>query len=658
MAYATASMAVLLDPAEPELIERKGREFLAFDAMASELRWHPREITDRRIVGIENLIAARDLGRGVVLSFAHHAYFAGTFGAVHDAGVPHGVVVADAIAGPDAGPNMRQHIRIVGRAGEIVRASEGTKGFVKRLRAGEVLAIASDVPGSNELTFAGRTVGCSSGAAWAAVTADSPVVYITQERDEQGPYARIWEPIEPGEFDNGPDLLAAIIRHHEEAILRWPEAAYHPLLCWQPPQVKPGPAEPAQEGLSSAAASRRLRLITIDQLLSGGSNVLVAMAAAHVLSTADFGLYGIVAMTYILTLGAARALVHDPILVHPEEAIRRRPEVIGANLSLGVATGVLVALAGVGVRLLNPALGDALLILAACTPLLALQDLGRYLGIVSQRPGRAIVLDSLWLVILAAFLPLLATSDAKTLPMFVLAWAGAGAVAGLLVPVYYNRPFFAAGWQWLKYTWWFSWRYLASYLTTQSAGLGALVGVGAIAGPGQLGGVQGSILMVRPYGLVQAAVTASAVSEIARSTAGTDEVRRHALRTSKVATLIALVNTVVMLVLPDALGRLVLGGTWQVAKPLLLATGVQIIFIGLQTGLRAGLLGRKQAQYVVTVDIIATIYTMIGVFVGADLHGALGAVWGATIAQGFSVLVWWRILRWRTSVGALEPVAA
>ncbi|BBH17131.1 hypothetical protein Back2_14180 [Nocardioides baekrokdamisoli] len=410
------------------------------------------------------------------------------------------------------------------------------------------------------------------------------------------------------------------------------------------------------EVLGGAATRRRMRLITFDQLLSGGSNLLVAIVAAHVLPTESFGRYGIVAMVYILSAGVIRALVNDPALVHPEEATGRRPEVVGANLMLGLGVGLLVVGTGALARLRSPDLGEALMILGACLPLLGLQDLGRYLGIINQRPGRAIVLDGLWLALLAIFLPFVFLSSERTLPVFILAWAGSGALAGLLVPFYYRHPFVRPGHRWLAYTWWFAWRYLASYLTTQTAGLAALVGVNAIAGARQLGGLQGSIVLTRPYGLVQAAMNASAVSEVARSDAGAAEVRAHAFRTSRLATLVALANTIVMLALPTFLGRAVLSNTWDAAKPLLLATGVQIVFLGMTTGLRAALMGRKQTQYTVSLDIVTTVLMMIAVFVGAWQNGALGAVWGATIVQGVAVLMWWRLLAWRSAVGALEPV--
>ena len=76
----------------------------------------------------------------------------------------------------------------------------------------------------------------------------------------------------------------------------------------------------------------------------------------------------------------ARALVNDPLLVHPEEAEERTYEVIGASSILGVALGAATALLGLAVTLVDTSLGEAIAVLGLCMPLLAIQDMGRYLG--------------------------------------------------------------------------------------------------------------------------------------------------------------------------------------------------------------------------------------------------------------------------------------
>ncbi len=82
------------------------------------------------------------------------------------------------------------------------------------------------------------------------------------------------------------------------------------------------------------------------------------------------------------------------------------------------------------------------------------------------------------------------------------------------------------GLSWLRYTWGFSWRYLISYTSTQGAALGMSSGVGAIAGARALGGLQGTVLLVRPFMTFQVAAIAASVGEVARSVTGDHDPRR------------------------------------------------------------------------------------------------------------------------------------
>ncbi len=104
---------------------------------------------------------------------------------------------------------------------------------------------------------------------------------------------------------------------------------------------------------SKQSAGRRLSVITVDQVIAGASNVLISVLAARLLGVASFGLFGIVFLVYLVALGVTRALVSDPVLVHPLEAQERIGDVIGTSFMLGLAVAV-VLVAGLGVRLWDP----------------------------------------------------------------------------------------------------------------------------------------------------------------------------------------------------------------------------------------------------------------------------------------------------------------
>jgi O-antigen/teichoic acid export membrane protein len=399
-------------------------------------------------------------------------------------------------------------------------------------------------------------------------------------------------------------------------------------------------------------------VITIDQALAGASNVLIAVLAARVLGVESFGLFGIVFIVYTMLQGVSRALVCDPLLVHAEEATERPGEAIGTSCVLGLGVAVVVLFGGIGARMWDARLGDALIVLALCAPLLVLQDLGRYLGFATRRPSSSVALDATWLGLLVLAVVALFATDHRSLAWFIGAWAGSGAVTGLLVFGPRRHRGARPGLAWLRFTWSFSWRYLISYSATQGAALVGSSAVGALSGARALGAVQGTILLARPYGTFQIAAVAAGVGEIARTGQDGRGVRRQGLRISGLTTAVALLNTAVMLVLPGALGRLVLGDTLERARPLLLATGVQLVCLGVITGARAGLLGARMIRKAMRIDVASTVLLLLATVSGASADGAAGALWGVALAQGVLAVVWWTVFWAHTAQQRAVPPAA
>lgn len=391
---------------------------------------------------------------------------------------------------------------------------------------------------------------------------------------------------------------------------------------------------------TNQSANRRLTIMTIDQVISGASNVLMAVLAAHVLGVASFGLFGIVFLVYTLACGVSRSLVSEPLLVHPIEAEDRPGEVIGAALLISLGLAVIVLLAGFAVLQWNTSLGYALVVLAGCLPLLVLQDLGRYQAFAIQKPGRAIVLDVAWLVLLFGGIAAIFATHERTLVWFIVVWAGSGAAAGLLLAFQYRALELDITLRWLGFTWGFSWRYLVSYSSIQGAALVGSAAVGGIAGARALGAVQGTLLLQRPFTTFVSAAGAAGIGDIRRSRTG-DEIRRHIGRLAALSSGAALLNAIVLMVLPTRLGQLVLGGTWHAAKPLLLPTAVSLICLGVTTGARSGLLGMRRPTPAVVIDVVSTIVGLGATVFGAAVDGARGAVWGVAVVRILALVPWW-----------------
>jgi lauroyl/myristoyl acyltransferase len=207
-------------PEVPELAYR----YAEYAMLRSFLRWHPRAITHQRVDGIEWLTTRRDPERSIVLNFMHHARYDGMFKSVARHGVTLQVIMSPKILGAETETSLKQHRRVMGMGAEIFPATGGTDALATLLVPGATVLIASDVPGQTPITWLGRKVLGSFGAARIAAMQNSQVVVVTARRDDAGPYLRVHEPLEPTDHADPRDLLDEMLRLHGEAVLAWPEA--------------------------------------------------------------------------------------------------------------------------------------------------------------------------------------------------------------------------------------------------------------------------------------------------------------------------------------------------------------------------------------------------------------------------------------------------
>lgn len=231
---ARAQMRFVLEHTQPEAdLEAVARAYVRSQIWRGEVRWHPRTISHMRVDGLEHMQAARDLGAGVVLNFTHHGQYDGGFPSLARHGFPSHMVVYPYMLDEDAPRWLKQHIKVACIGGGVaVSAGIGSDGLMALLRSGQVVAIASDVPGRTPLRFVGREVLGSFGAARLAAATGAPVVVVTFDRDAQGPIVRLHEPLLPQRFDGPAALLEKMLAHHESALIQFPEWADIPLSRW------------------------------------------------------------------------------------------------------------------------------------------------------------------------------------------------------------------------------------------------------------------------------------------------------------------------------------------------------------------------------------------------------------------------------------------
>jgi O-antigen/teichoic acid export membrane protein len=168
-----------------------------------------------------------------------------------------------------------------------------------------------------------------------------------------------------------------------------------------------------------------LPLAVADQAVSSATNIVAVIAAAPLMSAADFGRFSVLYAVFTVSLGVGRALVCTPLTLSDEP---RRTFIPGILVLLGVGVLAAAIFSGIGIWFAD---GDSLvavlggLALATVLPL----DLCRALMTREQRPAIALVYDLTWLALLLFALWGLRTSGTRLDPT---QWSGILFVTGIL----------------------------------------------------------------------------------------------------------------------------------------------------------------------------------------------------------------------------------
>lgn len=370
--------------------------------------------------------------------------------------------------------------------------------------------------------------------------------------------------------------------------------------------------------------------------------MLTALLAARILDVKGFGEFAIVFLVFVVGQSVPRALVGQPLLIHPKEADEDPGVALGSGIVVGLGVGALIALAGAGTFLSGAqGLGEALMILGVFFPLLVLQDVGRFAGFARRRPVAAMHLDLVWLVLMVVAIGGAEAITELGLPGLVLGWVGAGAAAGLMVPWQNREHRIRISLGWVRTCWTYSWRYLISAVTKQGGVLVGTLFLTAFASVAAVGAIQGATLILRPFATAQIAAVTAGTAEVARDRLQGRNLRRFAFWLSAALTAVAIANAAVLLGLPDSLGKLILGDTWSSAKELAVPAGLSIVVMGAWTGAWAALLGDRSIRKVLVLDLTFTPIWVGMAAIGSAIDGASGYYWGVVAGQLLMTTAGW-----------------
>lgn len=398
----------------------------------------------------------------------------------------------------------------------------------------------------------------------------------------------------------------------------------------------------ASAPVPAGSAHRRAGMVTIDQAVSGASNLLVVLLGAHALTPLEFGVFSLILLGCVFALAPTRALIAVPVLVHPEDADEQPWRVLGSATVLGTWVGAAFGVVGALLYLFGSDMAPAVLLSALLLPFLQVHEVGRYLAIARHSPVRALILDVTWLVLMVGAFAALQALDLLSLMSLILIWGGSGAVAALWILVHYRLPGRRdISMRWVRERWDFSWRSLVANTSTMGGALLGAVAISFVSSPVAVAAVRAALLLGRPTNMVQMSVASSVAADVARDTTNARGLRRHQLRAMSISAAAALVNLAVLMTLPDWAGKAVLGNIWPLIEPLLLPVGLAVVATAAQSGVRAVLLGRRQIEITMVADLAGAALTIGSLAVGAYVGDSAGAVWGLVVGQGLTAAFWW-----------------
>lgn len=398
----------------------------------------------------------------------------------------------------------------------------------------------------------------------------------------------------------------------------------------------------SQPSAPKGSVGGRAGLVTVSQGLSSVTNLFVVLWAAHTISAIDFGKFSLLLLVYAFVMGPVHAVVSMRVVVHPHDADQRPRDVLGNAFALGLGGGAACALVGVAQIIAGWDLGPALVTLGLFLPFLVLHDVGRWVGVARSQPVRAVTLDALWLAAMVGGAILVHSTLPATLLNLTAVWAGSGALASLLLLAQYGflrpREIFST---WLRERWHASWRLLVGNVTATGSALAGASLIAIVSTPLAVAAVRGAILLGRPTSAIQNAVASSMAADVAREQSDDRSLMRHQQRTMLVSAGVALINLVVLFAIPDSLGRAVLGNVWPVLAPLLLPVSLWLIAAAAQAGAPPALIGRRQFQTAMVVQIVGGLLNVTALVGGAVIAGVEGAVWGLVVGQLAMAACWW-----------------
>lgn len=381
-----------------------------------------------------------------------------------------------------------------------------------------------------------------------------------------------------------------------------------------------------------------------DQGFVSLANFGLGVVVARLVSATEFGAFGVAFAIYLVALNVARGFATQPLAIRfgarsPAEFRRGVAEATGVALGIGLA-GAVVCLAIAMV--LGGVLGVVLVPLALALPGLLLQDAWRFVLFTNRRGPVAMANDLIAALVMALLIAVVVLARADSVQTIVLCWGGgaaAAAIAGIAQTGVWPDPRRTI--HWYREHWDITPRFLGSELIQMAGSQLVLFALGALVSLAAVGSVRGAQLLLGPAYVLSIGVHLSMVPEASRLIDSPQRFRRLTLLASGALSVAGTAWGLVLLLLPDSVGRQLLGESWPGARSVLLPIALSVIIPLATAGPRIGLRALEEATRTLHAAAVQFVLTVVGGICGALVGGVVGAAWGMALGTCLAGIAWW-----------------
>lgn len=407
---------------------------------------------------------------------------------------------------------------------------------------------------------------------------------------------------------------------------------------------------------ASAVSSRRHwgpRALTLgDQVLSSVSNMLAVVLVARAVSPEEFGTFALGYSVLAVVLGLTRGYFGTRVSLEHDDSRARvlTRELIGAVAILSpIVFLVVLALSHV---MSGGDPGGILVIVALATPVVCMQDVGRFGAVAAGKPWAAFASDGLWVVLM-----LVPFALGTRVPARVVLWlwfAAALAALATIMVILRVGPDLRGGWVQLRTRHAVGEATMWGTVISSAATLWILFVASAAISPVASGSLRGASTAMGPVNVLIAFIGLGLTPMLVRRPRADD--LRFCLRAGAALAGAAALWGAVLLLLPTRVGQIFFGQSWEGIRTVLPVTTVEYVLLCVSAVGMLGLRVNHLSRDLLTQRVITGIVTVVlGGVVAFATRSTIAIAMATATSAGVAALVGWTLLTRHRSKAAGYP---